>query len=702
MSALIATGLTVILALAGADEGDIKLELSAEQVPRFTKLEMTLNAQSAGRNPYDPAEVDFQIAIKSPSGRRLSVPAFSYQDFERRPLSRGGASREWLYPVGQSEWKARFAPTEVGTYTCTAVLKDAAGTVQSAAFRFECTASKKEGYIRVSSRDRRYLEFEDGTPFFIVGQNVAFVHNGYRVIEKIRKLGEHGANFARVWACAEDWAMAIEARKSAWGRSWDWVPPIVATPGRDGYHSSKLCVKISGEAGVRARVSPAHPVGLRPATGYVLAGRMRADDGVGVALTLGGDQVIAGKPQWEPFKQEFTSGPDQWWLGDVDLRLTAKGTAWISDLSLRQIGGGPELLGEADVNRPVLGFYNQADCFLLDQVVEAAEQAGVYLQLILLTRNLYMPMLTKAGSAEYAEAVRYGQRLVRYCAARWGYSTHVAVWEYFNEMDPGLPTDHFYEELGRAFEAVDINRHLRANSTWSSPSKDYRHPQLDTADMHYYLRPANGEIWKNEVASILARRDILRQNVTNKPALLSEFGMTDNQWQHAPELDQDTEYIHLHNALWASVMSGLAGTVCHWFWDDIHQRDLYRHYLPIRRFVADVPWTTGQLRDTSATCNGGVQVVGLQGEPGAYLWLHDKRATWWNIAIEKHKPERINGALLSIDGLTSDTYRVEWWDTSEGHVTRRESARPTGNQVELNVPTFAGDIACKIVRDGGQ
>lgn len=691
--------LTLALPASGA-ERSIGVEPGARQVERCHKIEFTLSVDAVGENPYDLEEIDLRLEVTSPSGKRLWTPAFYYQPYERRRMTRGGNNSEWMYPTGRPVWKVRFTPTEVGSHTCTAVLRDRAGVVRSDPITFECTPSDDRGFVRVSDKDPRYMEFDNGAAFFAVGQNVAFVTNAYRTSEMIRNLGENGANFARVWACSEDWAMAIEARKSAWGRSWGWNPPFVGVPDRDGYHSNRLCLKLSGEAGANLDAQPCHPVSLRANTKYRLSGQTRGDE-VTVSLDRGPNRTIAAaKQQWRPFTEEFTSGPDQWWMSGPTFRLSAKGTAWLRDLSLKEAGGGPELLWEADPNRPILGVYNQPDCFMLDQILDAAEQSGVYLQVVLFTRDHYMSMLAKDNTRQYDQAIAIGKRLIRYCAARWGYSTHIAAWEYFNEMNPGLPTDRFYTELGRTFEEVDVNHHLRANSTWSSPSKDYRHPKLHTADLHYYIRPSTKELWKDEVASVLSRWQLMQQNATGRPVLFSEFGITDDRWQRASELDKDKEFVHLHNALWASALSGFASTVCHWYWDDVHKRDLYHHYRPISRFTAEVPWTTGRLRPAAATCDKGMRVVGLMGDQGAYLWISDPRATWWNIAMEDVKPQSIEGATLSVAELPAGAYLIEWWDTREGKTMARQEIRAIDGRLTAVVPKFSGDVACKITRIG--
>jgi len=685
---------------APGSERQIAVEPGVQRVKRFEKIEFSFRAETVGANPYDPGEIDLCLELTSPGGKKLTIPAFYFQPYEREQRTRGRRTAEWLYPAGPPAWKARFAPTEVGTYRGVAILKDRAGAARSGPVALECIPSAAKGFVRVSARDPRYLALDDGSPFFAVGQNVAFVTDSYATAAMIRKLGENGANFARIWACSEDWAVAIEARKSAWGRSWAWNPPIVPMPDGDSPHAGQSCIKIGGEANAKATVSPCHTVALRPSTRYRFSGAMKADEGAGIAFDLGGPRMIEGKMQWTPFQVEFTASADQWWLSGPTFRGTGKGAAWLKDLSLKEAAGGPELLWEADVNRPLFGTYNQPDCFMLDKVLEAAEQGGVRLQVVLFTRNPYMPLLGKEGSRDYDTAVAMGKRLVRYCVARWGYSTHVAAWEYFNEMNPGLPTNRFYAELGETFEQIDVNRHLRATSTWSSPSKDYQHHKLDTADLHYYMRPADKELFKDAAAAVLARWKLMQQHVRGRPLLFSEFGLADDKWRLAPEIGKDKEYVFLHDALWASALSGFASTVCPWWWEDIDKKDMYHHYRPVAAFVADIPFTTAGLQPASAMGDKGLRVVGLQAGDRAYLWVNDPQATWWRIGMEGVQPGEVKGAALTVEGLGPGSYTVQWWDTREGKVIRQEAAKAAGGPLRLAAPLFSRDIACKVVKAG--
>lgn len=676
----------------------IGVELSAPKVGRYERLEMTLAVETNAQNPFDPDDADVRVEVTAPSGRRLVVPAFWHQPFERRDLPRGKGKRAWLYPTGKAQWMVRFAPMETGKHTAVAKLTDAAGEAQSEPFTFECVPSKSGGFLRVSKRDPRFFELDSGKPLFAIGQNIAFIKELCTAEEQLEKLGAAGGNFVRVWTCCQDWGMAVEARKSAWGRSWSWNPPIAQAPGSHSYNLGGLCIRLEGDEGKTLAVDPSHPVATRPETKYVLSGAVQTR---GAALEvqmslLGKGDPVSGR-KWTPFKREFTTPKDGWWLPRITLRLATKGLAWIRDLSLKEAGGGPELLWEADPNRPPRGVYNHVDCVILDKVVEAAEKHGIYLELCLLTRDHYMRPLSRPGTADYRAAIADARKLLRYAVARWGCSTHVAAWEYWNEMDPGPPNHLAYDTWGAYLKQIDPYGHLRAVSHWHPSPKYWRLPSLDLADEHFYMRPSTGPLFKDGAAAVLDRAKLLRDAAPAKPALISEFGVLEDNWQQTPHLKKDTEFWHLHNALWASALSGLSGTVMHWFWDDIHRRDLYHHYTPVAAFVADIPFTTAGLKTAAATASSPkVRVLGLQGKGQAYLWLHNIDATWWTIGVEGKQPKPLDGITVEIKGATAGTWSVEWWDTAKGQPTSKTSSKPAGGTLTLSVPAFARDIACKV------
>lgn len=704
---LIRLNLLVKVALAcalgfHASAANFELRSATNHVGTFGRIEFDLNWNTSYTNPFNPDEVQADLIVQAPGQSQLTIPAFWHQPYERRQLGRGDQRRDWMYPVGMPRWKACFCPTAPGEYTATAEIKDRTGTHRSSPVVFACSPATNPGFLRVSQKDPRFLEFSDGSPFFAIGQNLAFIGNQqyvklWKAEEIFEKLNANGANYLRIWTCCEDWAMAIEARKSAWGRSWNFKAPIVDTADASG---SRKCLRLS--AGATLKAEPSHPVALKPNTRYAVTGRLRGDAGIRVELKVSPGSLadtieLRTTDTWDKFSAEFTTGEGDYWLNELSLRVAQSGSALLDELSLREASGSPELLWEADVNRQRRGVYNPIDCFMLDELLVAAERHGQYLQLCMLTRDLYMDALKDEASSNYNTAIADAKKFFRYAVGRWGAFTSVAAWEYWNEMNPGLPTDRFYTELGNYLAEVDVYRHLRTTSTWGPSAKDYRHPELDIADTHFYLRPTDKARLEDEVHAVLERTAWLRQQAPQRPAHLGELGLADDQWRITPELRRSAELADIHNALWASALSGASGTALSWWWERLDERDACRLYRPLSRFIADVPWNGGQVQTASVTCaRSNVRVFGLTAGPNAWLWCFNKEASWSKLTTKAAEPSSIPGLTLELQEAADQTRTIEWWDTAEGSILRTEIATPVGGILRVRASPFARDVAVRI------
>ena len=240
-SALIAISMTSVLWIccgSAAAAPPLRVEVLSPDVEKFGLIELAIEAPRRYTNPFNSQEVNLSLVIKTPAGKTFPLPAFFAQQFEQKTIPKSGRATAWMYPTGQPVWRARFAPVEVGVYRVVAELSDSDGLASSEAVEFRSTASRRAGFVRVSRRDSRFFEFDNGQPFFPIGQNLAFIGESQyvtlpRMEQTFEKLATNGANWLRIWTCCHDWALAIEARKSAWGRSWNWRPPFVPLPGAE-------------------------------------------------------------------------------------------------------------------------------------------------------------------------------------------------------------------------------------------------------------------------------------------------------------------------------------------------------------------------------------------------------------------------------------------------------------------------------------
>src|SRR5205085_1543421 len=116
----------------------LALQLPASAASTFGLVELALDTDGVFSNPYDPAQVDLEVAFSAPDGASVRVPAFWYQAFDPATLQ----------PAGPPGWRARFTPTEPGTWTAQAEL--APFGLSSAPASFQVAASTAPGFVRVS------------------------------------------------------------------------------------------------------------------------------------------------------------------------------------------------------------------------------------------------------------------------------------------------------------------------------------------------------------------------------------------------------------------------------------------------------------------------------------------------------------------------------------------------------------------------
>ncbi|MGQ9504888.1 MAG: DUF5060 domain-containing protein [Thermogutta sp.] len=695
----------------------------SSEVACWHKIEGRIEWPKEYNNPYDPKEVAVDVIITAPDGKSYVQPAFWMEDFTWRAMGRerGG---EWFYPQGKPKWLVRFTPRLAGRYKATVRIRDRDEAAESSTTTFQCVDAPGRGFLGVSKTDPRFLALDDGTPFFAIGQNLAFIGSNSQyftlsgAIDAFEKLRSNGANFLRIWTCCEDWAMCIEGRKSAWGRSWAWHPPWIDRPAQVLAPDFRGFVRLAHVFGAKVipltakalQPDPSHRVAVQPNTSYTWSIAVWADGVAKINCRLLGQNIVFPlRPdevaRWVVKEAKITSGQDSWWLGPVEISAEGVGgsspTVYLAGLSLRDPTTERELLWEAEIDRPLLGRYNAVDCFMLDQLVAAAEAKGIYLQLCLLTRDLFMHRLREPASEWYRGAIADAKRTFRYAVARWGYSPAVAAWEYWNEIDPGLPTDRFYEELGQYLEEIDPYHHLRTTSAWGPSPKDCRHPRLDIAEVHYYLRPQDRERIRDEVAAVLDRTAFLRQHAADKPVLIGEFGLADDKWREDPQMPQDKGLLHFHNSLWASLLSGVSGTTMFWWWDRLDRMNAYPHYLPVARFAAEIPFTRKALqpvfwRDEPA----GIRVLGLAADKCGYYWIVRDRGTWLS-QLRGEAPPQPSTARVVLPGLMAGRYRVTWWDTWQGTKTAEAQVdiEKEGETVAIETTAFTTDVALQMEKD---
>ena len=369
------------------------------------------------------------------------------------------------------------------------------------------------------------------------------------------------------------------------------------------------------------------------------------------------------------------------------------------------------------------GRYDLARAWKLDRLLAAAETRGVYIMFCLgnahdvkekkspYWRGLGGGAKGIARPEEFftAPAARKAFRdRIRYAVARWGYSSALGVWELFNEMeyvvlgpldlDSSVRDKYFrpwLDEMAAHTRTWDAHGHLLSNSLATDRVWDgmNRMAWLDLVQHHAYLNA-----WDTDGAEKVLRT-LAYVCDYKKPYLLGEFGGAEAGVYGATENTvnlRDTRGVHLHNALWASALSGACGTPLAWWWDSyVRPRKLYGHYAALAAFLRGVRWLDPALRAEDLS-TADARALALRADSWALVWAQNRRSTWGN--AQATDPLRPVGPLdLRLAGMQAGRYRVEWWDTLKGVVVRTADSACTGS-LAITVPELRTDVAVKLQR----
>ena len=172
---------------------------------QYEKVEIALAPEHAPDNPFDPNGAELDAVIMTPSGKRMRVPGFWYQGYRRElqnPEAKGLERVEVLTPEGGPEWRVRFSGGETGTHRVVLEWKDQSGNHRSAEQTFLIVPGPRPGFIRVSPRNRQYLEDASGHVFFPLGENLCMYQRKegtYYFDRLLDKLRAAGGNYVRLW-----------------------------------------------------------------------------------------------------------------------------------------------------------------------------------------------------------------------------------------------------------------------------------------------------------------------------------------------------------------------------------------------------------------------------------------------------------------------------------------------------------------------
>jgi hypothetical protein len=507
-------GQTISVTQEGATSSSLRItdvrSFPAAEVPLHEKLEVAFDVLGSGATrkqwPYDPLTphgippgegISVDAVFTDPAGREFRQPAF----YAERFVDEVRDGRDWHLPTGEYVWRVRLSPHLPGAWTYRLTARDRTGYVESPTYAFAVTPSPRRGFVKVSARDPRYFEHDDGTLF--AGRGFNFLPHlddpATKGGPEYARLKDHGVNLVRVWI------------SGIFGSAWNtW------TGGRGqqrGYLSVTGLMPFHDEATgettltMRLDYEPEGDVGwfdacrmqfwddpesILPGRTYririeyrgigITGPRSPAAPDYGLVAKLGGWHANCYEPGTGSPVTTYGRSTDGWgyiegtWRSGslnylprmhLGLENVRQGTVYVRSISLREDPGdgtlGPELMVRSSMEHHL--YIPEEHAYALDKVVGLAERNGVYLKLVVMEKNdkIYLKMADDGtwaspdnedgfyGVGRTVNKTRWLQQMWwRYLQARWGYSPAIHSWELTNEGSPFL-TRHFElaDEFGK-------------------------------------------------------------------------------------------------------------------------------------------------------------------------------------------------------------------------------------------------------------
>lgn len=263
-----------------------------------------------------------------------------------------------------------------------------------------------------------------------------------------------------------------------------------------------------------------------------------------------------------------------------------------------------------------LNRYDQGQAWQLDYVFQLAARHGIYLLLCFDHHGMYQTdnqnwggsnnfwktnPYNKVSGGPCAEpndfftdptAQALYQKRLRYLIARYGGSSRLLAWQFFNEIDnvyaprqslQGADVATWHRVMGQWLHTNDPFHHLVTTSLTGGSDRPelWNLPEMDFTMYHSYGDPAPGRWIAGVVANYLKRY--------NKPVMIGEFGVSAQSWA----LKTDPHLRGFRQALWSGALSGSVGSTMSWWWQDMHIQNVYTLYDAMTRILRKAEWQDG-------------------------------------------------------------------------------------------------------------
>ena len=280
----------------------------------------------------------------------------------------------------------------------------------------------------------------------------------------------------------------------------------------------------------------------------------------------------------------------------------------------------------------------------MDEMIALAEEHGIYIMLALDAHGGFIsdgewplnsynsanggPVDTPEEFFTSDEAkAKYKNRL-RYLVGRWGYSTAIGVWEFFNEVDnirnaEGIPDFHitqWHQEMSTYLKSIDPYDHLVSTSISHDEIRGlFSVGNLDINQEHFYRQTHNIP-------------DALNNHGTGKPFVIGEFG---REWDWNLDFSRiaDEKIYDFKRGLWYGLFNPTPILPMSWWWEWFDDRDLLEYFEGVR-LISDMMLDAGEGRFEHLESSFGEESHAVKADSTIFIYLlNDSQATMRDRAV---------------------------------------------------------------------
>jgi len=376
-----------------------------------------------------------------------------------------------------------------------------------------------------------------------------------------------------------------------------------------------------------------------------------------------------------------------------------------------------------------LGRYNLASARRLDTILQLADKYGIFVILCLdyhgvarkgmgYFRENRWPVspYNKTNGGPCAEASElftnavakeFFKKKYKYIVSRFGHSSRIAAWEFYNETDlmagNSIAENRWHIEMAEYVHSIDVHKRLvTTSSTRSFPEKvvdAFKSPAMDFVMFHEYN--------KLDMAPYVIDLHEATIEYYQKPVVLGEFGVEYRGADRTMKID--SQHVGLHNGIWAGWFSETPVIPLSWWWDNyIDPHNLWHEYANLSRFAASMDFNVKHLAfktlpagylQTNPQHQALCVVRCIYSGEDCALWFKNEEYQW-SLVSEGKEPKEIGAFTQVVPDLVPGRYSVAWYDPQTGKFfgkTTEVEVKEDG-VLSLLVPSFSKDLSCLLTR----